>query len=190
MQVTFLLYSISMERRTVRLLSRRYALTNTSYKYLEIGVNVGPPSYVEIAIGDHRGQELILSLETWKGLYEHRWNIYKLLRREYNANFINVGPLMIRACVINNVTLVRLESPKVYITMVESTLRRMFNLHECIDIMFERLVRVADTIDLKYTRFLNIAATVSDPEKAIRESNIFDTRQLVDCELLALFFST
>ncbi|KAL6253943.1 hypothetical protein P5V15_015789 [Pogonomyrmex californicus] len=33
----------------------------------------------ELALGDHRGQELILSLETWKGLYEQRWNIYKLL---------------------------------------------------------------------------------------------------------------
>ncbi|KAL6258411.1 hypothetical protein P5V15_010369 [Pogonomyrmex californicus] len=56
---------ILVERRAVRLLSRRYTLT-AGYKYLEIGINVGPPSYVEIALGDHRGQELILSLEMWK----------------------------------------------------------------------------------------------------------------------------
>jgi len=43
-------------------------LTTTRYKYLEIGVNVGPPSYMEIAIGDYRENELILSLEMWKGL--------------------------------------------------------------------------------------------------------------------------
>ncbi|KAL6256710.1 hypothetical protein P5V15_011637 [Pogonomyrmex californicus] len=65
--------------RAVRLLSKCYTLTATGYKFLEIGINVGPPSYVEPALGDHRGQELILSLETWKGLYEQRWNIYKLL---------------------------------------------------------------------------------------------------------------
>jgi len=49
-------------------------------KEYKIGINVGPSSYVEIALGDHRGHELSLSLETWKGLYEQQWNIYKMLR--------------------------------------------------------------------------------------------------------------
>ncbi|XP_012062899.1 PREDICTED: LOW QUALITY PROTEIN: uncharacterized protein LOC105626202 [Atta cephalotes] len=61
--------SPTMEHRAMRLLSRRYDLTATGYKYLEIGINVSPPSYVEIALGDYRGHELSLSLETWKGLY-------------------------------------------------------------------------------------------------------------------------
>jgi len=51
-------------------LLRRYDLTG--YKFLEIGINVGPSSYVEIALGDHRGHELSLSLEMWKVLYEQR----------------------------------------------------------------------------------------------------------------------
>ncbi|KYN11120.1 hypothetical protein ALC57_16737, partial [Trachymyrmex cornetzi] len=58
---------------------RQKKCINTGYKYLEIGINVGPPSYVEIALGDHRGHELSLSLDTWKDLYEQRWNIYKML---------------------------------------------------------------------------------------------------------------
>ncbi|XP_025073103.1 uncharacterized protein LOC105423088 [Pogonomyrmex barbatus] len=146
----FNFHSISVERRAVRLLSRRYTLTATGYKFLEIGINVGPPSYVEIALGDHRGQELILSLETWKGLYEQRWNIYKLLRNDYKDNFISVGPLTVRICLMNDVTLVRLESLNVRVTMIESTLRRMFDLDECIDVTFDRLVRFVDTIDTKY----------------------------------------
>jgi len=32
---------------------------------------------------DYRGHELSLFLETWKGLYEQQWNIYKMLRNEY-----------------------------------------------------------------------------------------------------------
>ncbi|KAL6254322.1 hypothetical protein P5V15_014371 [Pogonomyrmex californicus] len=87
--------AISVERRAVRLLSRRYTLTATGYKFLEIGINVGPPSYVEIALGDHWGQELILFLET-EGTLEQRWNIYKLLRNDYKDNFISVGPLTVR----------------------------------------------------------------------------------------------
>ena len=63
--------------RAVRILGKKYALTRTGYKFLEIGINIGPhgSSYVEIAIGDNRGNELILSIETWKELYEQRWNI-------------------------------------------------------------------------------------------------------------------
>ncbi|KAL6258316.1 hypothetical protein P5V15_010263 [Pogonomyrmex californicus] len=159
--------AISVERRAVRLLSRRYTLTATGYKFLEIGINVGPPSYVEIALGDHRGQELILSLETWKGLYEQRWNIYKLLLNDYKDNFISVGPLTVRICLMNDVTLVRLESLNVRVTMIESTLRRMFALNECIDVTFDRLVRFVDTIDTKYTRFSNIASVVTDPEERL-----------------------
>ncbi|KYM75644.1 hypothetical protein ALC53_13707 [Atta colombica] len=93
-----------MEHRAVRLLSRRYDLTG--YKYLEIGINTGLPSYMEIALRDHRGHELSLSLETWKGLYEQRWNIYKMLRNEYKNNFISVGLLTVSVCMLNDAMLV------------------------------------------------------------------------------------
>jgi len=63
-------YIHSMEHRAMCLLNRRYDLAATGYKYLKIGINVGPPSYVEIALEDHRGHELSLSLEMWKGLYK------------------------------------------------------------------------------------------------------------------------
>ncbi|KYN14453.1 hypothetical protein ALC57_13340, partial [Trachymyrmex cornetzi] len=82
--------------RAGRILGRKYALTRTGYKFLEIGINVGPPSYVEIAIGDNRGNELILSIETWKGLYEQHWNIQNCLQNHCKGNSITVGPLTVR----------------------------------------------------------------------------------------------
>ncbi|EGI60238.1 hypothetical protein G5I_11561 [Acromyrmex echinatior] len=117
-----------MEHREVCLLSRRYDLTVTSYKFLEIGLNIDPPNYVEIALGDHRGHELSLSLKTWKGLYEQRWNIYKMLRNKYKDNFISVGPLIVRVCTLNDITLVHLDFSFVRITMTETTLRCMLSL--------------------------------------------------------------
>ncbi|EGI66700.1 hypothetical protein G5I_04747 [Acromyrmex echinatior] len=115
-------YNIT-EHRAVRLLSRRYDPTNTGYKFLEIGINVGPPSYVEIALGDHRGHELSLSLEKpWKSLYEQRGNIYKLFRNEYKDNFISVGPLTVSVCMLNYATLVHLDFSSVRIMMTETTL--------------------------------------------------------------------
>ncbi|EZA50692.1 hypothetical protein X777_11116 [Ooceraea biroi] len=88
--------SVLPARRAVRILNSRYALTATGYKYLVIGINVGPPSYVEIEIGDHRGNELILSLETWKELYEQRWDIQNRLRKDVRGRPITVGPLTVR----------------------------------------------------------------------------------------------
>ena len=167
----------------MRLLSRRYDLTNTGYKFLEIGINVGPLSYVEIVLGDHCGHELWLSLETWKSLYEQRWNIYKMLWNEYKDNFISVGPLIVRVCKLNDATLVRFDSSPVRITMTETTLRRMFDFDGCIGVTFERLARLVDTVDAKYTRFSNTSENASD-------SDFFNGRQLIDCELLASVFST
>ncbi|KAL6264236.1 hypothetical protein P5V15_004323 [Pogonomyrmex californicus] len=76
--------------------------------------------------------------------------------------------------------------------MTESTLRRMFDLNECIDVTVNIVTRQIRRYDAKYTRFFNIASVVTDPEEvpnAIRDCDIFDRRQLVDYELLALIFS-
>jgi len=89
---------------------------------------------MEIALGDHRGHELSLFLETWKSLYEQQWNIYKMLRNKYKDNFISIGPLTV--CTLNDTTLVRLDSSSVRITMMETTLH-MFEFDGCIDVMFD-----------------------------------------------------
>lgn len=177
---------------TQRILSRRYALTATGYKYLEIGINVGPPSYVEIAVGDHRGNELILSLETWKGLYEQRWNIQQLLRNDRRDAAISAGPLTIRAIAINGTKLIRLESSNVRLTMTESTLQFMFTLDRCIDVTFDSLSNIIETVDTKFRQFWHAASSLTDTNEianAIRVSDSFDKDHLVDCELLALIFS-
>ena len=85
---------------------------------------------------------------------------------------------------LNYATVIRLDSSSVRIMMTETTLRHMFDFNECIDVTFERLTRLVDTVDTKYTRFSNIAF-----ENIIRDNDIFNGHQLVDCELLALIFN-
>ncbi|XP_077262592.1 uncharacterized protein LOC143897661 [Temnothorax americanus] len=188
------IYSILLDRRAVRILSRRYALTAMEYKFLEIGINVGPPSYVVIAVGDpRRGKELLLSLETWKALYEQRQNIQNFFRNDFKDihSFINVGPLTVRVCTVNNIKLIRLESANVCLRMTESTMHRMFDLDRCIDARFDRLIRILATVDAKFAQFSDIASTVKDPKEAsnvIYASDAFNMNQIVDCELAALVF--
>ena len=69
--------------------------------------------------------------------------------------------------------------------MTETTLRRMFEFDGCINVTFKRLARLVDMVDIKYMRFSNIAF-----ENTIRDSDIFNKHQLIDCELLNLVFNT
>jgi len=57
------MYVHSRDHHAVRLLSRCYDVTDTGYKFLGIRINVGPSSYMEISLGEHRGHELSLSLK-------------------------------------------------------------------------------------------------------------------------------
>ncbi|KYN28159.1 hypothetical protein ALC57_02428 [Trachymyrmex cornetzi] len=96
----------------------------------------------DIAIGDNRGNELILSIETWKGLYEQRWNIQNCLRNHCKGNSITVGPLTVRFSTIENAKIVCLESSDVRLMMTESTILFMFNLDKCIELAFDQLVGI------------------------------------------------
>ena len=55
---------------------RRYALTFTAYKFLDIGIVMGPMSYVEIAICDNRDNCTIVLHAMWKA---RRANIERLM---------------------------------------------------------------------------------------------------------------
>ena len=173
------MYVHSTEHRAVRLLSRR-----DEYG-LQIFGNWNQRWSTELR-EDRPGRSLrtrtVAVSETWN-LYKQWWNIYKMLWNEYKDNFISVGPLIVRVCTLNNATLVRLDSSSVCITMIETTLHRMFDFNGCIDVTFEQLAQLVDTINVKYMRSSNIMS-----ENAIRDSD-FNGRQLIDCELLALVFN-
>jgi len=64
---------------THRILERRFALTATAYKYLDIGINLGLMSSVEMLLGDNKGNQIILPHATWKTFIERRADIERLL---------------------------------------------------------------------------------------------------------------
>ena len=99
----------------------------------------------------------------------------------YKDNFISIGLLTARICTLHDTTLVCFDSLSVRMMMTETTLRRMFEFDECINVTFERLVQLVDTIE--YTRFFNIAS-----KNVIRDGDIFNGHELVDCKLLTLVF--
>jgi len=144
-----------------------------------------------VIVIDHRGKELILFLETWKGLYEQHHNILNLLQNGSQDiySFISVGPLTVRVHTINNVKLISLESSDVRMMMIESTLHRMFDLDGCIDVTFARLDKIIETVDVKFTQFSNIASTVTDPKEVSNVIRANDFQQASTRRLRAGSFS-
>lgn len=182
--LNLILYSAS-SLHAVRILGRRYALTPTSYKYLEIGISVGNISYVELALGDNRGNQIILPIETWRLLMQKRADIEQLTET----------PLWIRDLtfqVINtsNSTIIKITSSDNSLYMKPSTLLHLFDFDKCIDHMYSWLCENTHNVTEKFKQFIHILqrnniSDASNAEKVIRGSNMFDNESLVDCELIA-----
>lgn len=89
----------------MRILERKYSLTTTEHKYLEIGINSNFTSYAEIAIGIKRGNEILLCLQTWKGLIEYRHTImeYYNVKNKSNTNPLYTGSLVVQFLSFNDI---------------------------------------------------------------------------------------
>ncbi|KAL6434727.1 hypothetical protein ACFW04_006215 [Cataglyphis niger] len=63
-----------------RILVRRFALTRTAYKYLDIGISVRSESFVELHLDDIRGNHIILPHERWEIFIKRRVDIERFLQ--------------------------------------------------------------------------------------------------------------
>ncbi|KAL6253944.1 hypothetical protein P5V15_015790 [Pogonomyrmex californicus] len=157
--------SSSSEHCTSRILGRRFALTSTAYKYLDIGINVGPVSYVELRIGDNRGNQILLPYVMWKTLIEKpcsnaKYNIVKFTLRD---------------------TCLYMKPPTVFF---------LFELKHCVEHVYYWLYENIYGVSEKFKQFINFLRRncITDKHiaiKTLRESNIFDKTSIIDCELLA-----
>ncbi|XP_018346729.1 PREDICTED: uncharacterized protein LOC108751162 isoform X1 [Trachymyrmex septentrionalis] len=125
--------SSSKPRYTSHILGRRFALTLTANKYLDIGINVGPTSFVELFIGDNQGNRLILSYATWKIFIERRVDIERLLQSTVTSSLL-IGDLEFEK--ICDVNIIKLKSRDTCLYMKPSTVVFMFKLEYCIEHMY------------------------------------------------------
>lgn len=180
----------------IRILGRRYSLTKTAYKYLDIGININRPSYVTIVLGDCHGKEISLSPNMWKELLDLRQTILPYFKCNDDDETrapspIHIDHLTLRFSKINNLRILRLETPKIRLAISTDTVLGLFNLEYCVNRLVTSLNGIITNVDNKLTRFLEIAANVTDPASipmAIRDSESFDRNDLIDCELQALLF--
>ena len=181
-------YSTS-SRRASRILGRRYALTSTSYKYLDIAISVGPVSCVELILSDNRYNCIVLPISTWTSIMLKRAEIEELVQSE-SATSISINDFSISFIIMHGSKIVKLsllDGNSLY--MRSATLLRLFDFEKCIDHMYLWLCENTYLVSEKFKQFVtvlqrNSITNVRDAVKAIRDSSVFNSESLIDCELL------
>ncbi|KAL6257820.1 hypothetical protein P5V15_011414 [Pogonomyrmex californicus] len=121
----------------VRILERKYPLTKTGYKFLNVCVTLERSSRVNIILGDSHGKEVSMSPDTWRQLVEQRHVLSKYLQSTNGEPSFpapsHIGNMTVRFGKINNLTILRLETSA---AMSKETVNNMFELeHASADLL-------------------------------------------------------
>ncbi|EFN89842.1 hypothetical protein EAI_02607 [Harpegnathos saltator] len=95
----------------MHILGRRYALTATAYKYLNIGISVGAEPVIDIVIDDNRNKQLLLPIKTWNALMGQRADIQRFLQANFYKSSsppMRIEELTITSCKMYNSQIVKL----------------------------------------------------------------------------------
>jgi len=161
-------------------------LTATSYKYLDIGISVGPVSCIEIVIGDNRGNQIILPHATWEMFIARRANIEQLLQSPTPSS-LTIQDLIVENVKLHGVNMLKLKSCNVCLYMKSSTVFFMFDLEHCIYHVYLELCKSIYVVNEKFKQFVtylrqNCIVNRLDAANILRKT--YDKNSNVECELI------
>jgi len=137
-----------------------------------------------MVIGDNRGNQILLPIETWRSLMQKRADIERLAETPLWIRDLTLEVIEMAASKIIKIT-----SSNRSLYMKPSTVLHLFDFDKCVDHMYFWLCENTQNVTEKFNQFVNVLqrANIYDASnaiKAIRESHMFDCESLIDCELL------
>jgi hypothetical protein len=162
-------------------------LTSTAYKYLDIGISVGPTSFVEILIGDNRGNQIILPYATWTALFQKRMDIERLVQSTPPSSALPIQDLIVQLIKLSNEKIVKLTLRDTCMYLKPKTVLFLLELEHCVEHIYYSLYQYTHTVSEKYKHFVsllrhNYVNNKCDAVKLLREK--YDKTSLLDCEML------
>ncbi|KAL6416953.1 hypothetical protein ACFW04_014779 [Cataglyphis niger] len=145
---------------------RRFALTRTAYKYLDIGISVGPESFVELHLGDIR--RFLQS------------NILSSLRIEY---------LVMEHVKIHDASVVKFTIDDSCLYIKPATILFLFELEHCVNHEYLKLYENTEDVNASFDQFIRclqnkaLCLMREDAVKILRD--VCDKISIIDCELVA-----
>ncbi|XP_020297709.1 uncharacterized protein LOC109862161 [Pseudomyrmex gracilis] len=178
-----------------RILSRKYILTKTGYKYFELGIGISlmdATPTVDIALGDNNGNEVLLSSEMWKMLLDNERIIMSYLSEQSDAQPpILVDDLVVLFSLINNAKIMRLTTKNSRIILSHQSMCNLFNLKHCVACIIAYLNDAVIRVRNRLSQYFAIQSELSDSASfanAVAQSGDFDVNDIVDCKLLAVCY--
>jgi len=138
------------------ILGRRYALTSTAYKHLEVGISASYVTTIVVRITDNRGNRISMSHSTWAAIMEHRSDIEQLVQSTPEAIPREIHDLIIEIVKIRNENMVKFTSHDTSIYMKPSTVRFMLDLEHCIKNALRSIWQNVFKVDAKIQEFVAI----------------------------------
>ncbi|KAL6418562.1 hypothetical protein ACFW04_012000 [Cataglyphis niger] len=169
-----------------RILVRRFALTRTAYKYLDIGISVGLKSFVELHLGDIRGNHIILSHETWEIFIKRRVDIERFLQSNTPSS-LRIEYLVIEHVKIHDANVVKLTVDDSCLYMNPATILFLFELEHCVNHEYLKLYENTEVVNASFDQFVrclqsNMPSVMrEDAVKILRD--VCDKTSIIDCEV-------
>ncbi|KYN17558.1 hypothetical protein ALC57_10135 [Trachymyrmex cornetzi] len=163
-------------------LRRVFALTPTAYKFLEIGIANGPMSQAEIAIGDTRGNRIILPHATWTAFVEKRIDIERLVWLS-----LMILDLVIKLVKIRDVDNVKLSLCDKCMYIKPSTILFMPELEQCVERAYFDLCQYTNIVSDKFdyiVSYLRQNCIMNKLEAVNTLRKIYDKHSGIACELI------
>ncbi|XP_039308057.1 uncharacterized protein LOC120359263 [Solenopsis invicta] len=180
-------------RYTPRILGRRFALTSTSYKWIDVAINVGSVSCsVEISLGDTRGNRIVLPYRTWRALLDKRADFERFVQST-EAPSLPIHDLTVQLVKLRDESIVKLSLLDACIYLKPTTMLFMFELEHCVEHVYYTLHQSIATATEKFKYFVtflrqNFAMNKPDATELLRKS--YDKSSQIECELIAYAIDT
>ncbi|XP_011876268.1 PREDICTED: uncharacterized protein LOC105566679 [Vollenhovia emeryi] len=192
----YFMYSFSSDKPcyTPRIMSRRFALTSTAYKYLDVGICVvSGASYVEIILGDNRGNRMALDYSMWTELNKKRAEIEQLLKTadasSPSSSSMHINDLILELVIMYGGKIVKLTFNNTCMYMKVPTVLFLFQLEHCVEHVYRKLCDMLSEIDQSFDQLVScLRGNLIGVEKddAVRMlHNWYDRSSTIDCELKA-----
>ncbi|XP_071580047.1 uncharacterized protein [Temnothorax nylanderi] len=180
-------FNKSEPRYTPRILGRRFALTVTAYKYLDIGISVGSTSFVELILGDNQGNQIVLPHATWTTIIERRMDIEQLMQSTVGSS-LSIRDLIIELVKMRDANIVKLTLRDTCLYMIPATILFLFEIEQCVEHVYFNLCQNIQHVSNKYNHFVTVLRQncITDKCQARKVlSEVSDGSSLIDCELVA-----
>ena len=123
-----------------RILGRRFPLTLTSYKWIDIGISVGSVTcMVELLIGDNHGNRIVLPYRTWRAFIEKRVDIERLMQSALPSSALPIHELNVHLVKLRDDNVIKLTLHDACIFLKPATVLSIFELEHCVEHVYVKL---------------------------------------------------